>query len=117
VIERHELARASSDYGYRQSAHGAGKMVGPARVRRKVLKTVHGPRWRLLVIGAGQVSRYLAQMAQALDYHVTVATRAGIRRRLDFKEVPLNRGYPDDVVVQMTSTRTARWSPSLTIPS
>src|SRR5688572_13017044 len=28
------------------------------------LKTVHGPRWRLLIIGAGQTSRFLAQMAQ-----------------------------------------------------
>jgi xanthine dehydrogenase accessory factor len=36
------------------------------------LVTVHGPRWRLLIIGAGQVSRYLAQMAQALDYEVVV---------------------------------------------
>ena len=34
--------------------------------------TVHGPRWRLLVIGAGQLSQYVAQMAQALDYSVIV---------------------------------------------
>src|SRR3989344_3062496 len=36
------------------------------------LHTVHGPQWRLLIIGAGQISRYLAQMALALDYEVTV---------------------------------------------
>jgi len=29
------------------------------------LSTIHGPHWRLLIIGAGQISRYLAQMAQA----------------------------------------------------
>ena len=36
------------------------------------LTTLHGPQWRLLIIGAGQVSQYLARMAQALDYEVTV---------------------------------------------
>src|SRR5256886_13364999 len=68
----------------------------------KILKTVHGPRWRLLLIGAAQVSRYLAQMAQALDYHVTVCDPRGeYADGWDFKEVPINRGYPDDVVVAM----------------
>jgi len=36
------------------------------------LTTVHGPRLRLLIIGAGQLSRYLATMAVMLDYRVTV---------------------------------------------
>lgn len=31
---------------------------------------VFGPHWRLLIIGAGQVSEYLAQMAPALDFSV-----------------------------------------------
>ena len=31
-----------------------------------ILRTVHGPRYRLLLIGAGQVSQYLATMAQSL---------------------------------------------------
>ncbi|HZW26555.1 MAG TPA: XdhC family protein, partial [Gallionella sp.] len=38
----------------------------------ETLATVHGPRWRLLIIGAGQTSSYLARMAQALDYQVIV---------------------------------------------
>jgi xanthine dehydrogenase accessory factor len=37
-----------------------------------VLQTVHGPRLRLLVVGAGQLSRYVAAMALMLDYRVTV---------------------------------------------
>lgn len=36
------------------------------------LTTLHGPRWRLLIIGAGQLSVVLAQMALALDYEVIV---------------------------------------------
>jgi hypothetical protein len=34
------------------------------------LSSVLGPQWRLLIIGAGQISRYLGPMAQALDYEV-----------------------------------------------
>ncbi len=37
-----------------------------------MLTTVHGPRWRLVLIGAGQLTRYLAEMARMLDYHVSV---------------------------------------------
>jgi len=33
---------------------------------------VFGPAWRLLLIGAGQLSRHVAEMALALDYHVIV---------------------------------------------
>jgi xanthine dehydrogenase accessory factor len=36
------------------------------------LETIHGPIWRLLLIGAGQVSRYLAEMAGMLDYGIFV---------------------------------------------
>ena len=36
------------------------------------LTTLHGPAWRLLIVGAGQISTYLAQMALALDYRVVV---------------------------------------------
>lgn len=36
------------------------------------LVQVFGPVWRLVLIGAGQLSRFVAQMAQALDYEVIV---------------------------------------------
>ena len=38
----------------------------------QVLRTVHGPALRLLLIGGGQLSRCLAQMAVLLGYAVTV---------------------------------------------
>ena len=74
-----------------------------------VLHTVHGPRLRLVVIGAGQLSRYLAQMAVMLDYRVTVCDP-----REEYHEpwlkpdgtsalegVTLSRLMPDDLVVAM----------------
>ncbi len=37
-----------------------------------VLRQTYGPRYQLFVIGAGMVSKYLAEMAQMLDYAVTI---------------------------------------------
>jgi len=63
------------------------------------LKTVHGPRWRILLIGAGQISRYLAQMAQALDYQVRVCDpREEYRAGWDIPGTELASGMPDDEV-------------------
>ena len=72
VIERHELSARFLDMETGKVRIEPGKWSDLLEFDGKTLKTVHGPRWRLLLIGAGQVSRYLAQMAQALDYHVTV---------------------------------------------
>ncbi len=36
----------------------------------RFLRKVFGPRWQLLLIGAGHLSRYVTQMALMLDYHV-----------------------------------------------
>ncbi len=65
----------------------------------KRLRTIHGPRWRLLIIGAGQLSRYLAQMGMALDYSVIVCDpREEYADTWDLPGVELVRGMPDDVI-------------------
>jgi xanthine dehydrogenase accessory factor len=66
------------------------------------LITVHGPRLRLLVIGAGQLTHYLAQMALACDYNVTICDPR--EEYADGWLVPgttLVRTMPDDTVVEM----------------
>jgi xanthine dehydrogenase accessory factor len=60
----------------------------------------HGPQWRLLVIGAGQMTDYLAQMALALGYGVTVCDpRAEYADGFAIPGVLLTRDMPDDVVI------------------
>jgi xanthine dehydrogenase accessory factor len=67
-----------------------------------VLATVHGPRWRLVLIGAGQLTRYLAEMARMLDYQVIVVDpREEYAAGWDLAGVPLDRGMPDDVVREL----------------
>ena len=68
----------------------------------RVLSAVHGPRWRLVLIGAGQLTRYLAEMARMLDYHVVVIDpREEYAAGWDLAAVPINRGMPDDVVREL----------------
>ena len=68
----------------------------------KRLRTIHGPRWRLLVIGAGQITRYLAQMGMALDYSVIVCDpREEYADTWDLPGVELVRGMPDDVIAAL----------------
>jgi xanthine dehydrogenase accessory factor len=68
----------------------------------RVLSAVHGPRWRLVLIGAGQLTRYLAEMARMLDYHVVVIDpREEYANGWDLPSVPLERGMPDDLVREM----------------
>jgi xanthine dehydrogenase accessory factor len=63
------------------------------------LTAVHGPRWRLLLIGAGQISRYLAQMALAMDYQVqTCDPREEYSAAWDVAGAKLVPGMPDDAV-------------------
>ena len=68
----------------------------------KVLCAVHGPRWRLVLIGAGQLTRYLAEMARMLDYQVVVVDpREEYAGGWDVPGIPLDRGMPDDVVREL----------------
>jgi len=102
AIERHELVARFLDLETGKSRIEPGRWSDALEFDGRVLKTVHGPRWRLLLIGAAQLSRYVAQMAQALDYHVTVCDpREEYADAWDLPGVPLDRGYPDDVVLAM----------------
>lgn len=73
------------------------------------LTTIYGPRWRLLIIGAGQTSTYLANMALALDYQVIVCDpREEMRAAWDIPNTQLLADMPDDAVVALqTDAHTA----------
>jgi xanthine dehydrogenase accessory factor len=72
------------------------------RVEGRALTTVHGPRLRLLVIGAGQLSQFLAQIAVGLEYQVTVCDpREEYRGSWSLPGVVVVHDMPDDVVLDM----------------
>jgi len=66
------------------------------------LLTIHGPRYRMLVIGAGQLSRYLCHIAVGLDYQVTVCDpREEYTEEWDIPGTKIVRTMPDDTVIDM----------------
>jgi len=66
------------------------------------LTTMFGPKWRLLLIGAGQLSQAVASMAQMLDFEVLVCDpREEYAATLNMREVIRVAGMPDDVVREM----------------
>ncbi len=79
--------------------------AGPAdelRLTDSSLSTTHGPRWRLLLIGAGQLTFYLATMAKALDYEVLICDpRAEYADAWNVPGARLIRAMPDDTVLEL----------------
>ncbi len=58
-----------------------------------------GPVWKLLLIGAGELSQQLARMALMLDYQIIVCDpREQYQRNWPIHEVQFCAGMPDDVV-------------------
>ena len=65
----------------------------------QVLEQSYGPRRQLFIIGAGMVSKYLAELAQQLDYEVTVCDpREDLLRDFCIPGVRLVNDMPDDAV-------------------
>lgn len=101
-VERHELALRTLDMATGRVTVGPAKWQDQLSFDGAKLVSVYGPRWRLLIIGAGQLSKYLAQMAQALDYQVVVCDpRAEYADMWDIAGAELTRAMPDDVVTGM----------------
>lgn len=70
----------------------------------KLMQQVFGPSWRLLIVGAGQLSRFAAEFAQAIDFEVIVVEpRDQFRQAWDIKSIPVIADSPDDAVVQYAS--------------
>ena len=99
TISRQQLVRRRLEMDSGRVTLEPGQWQDALEFDGKVLTTVHGPRWRLVMIGAGQLTRYLAQMARMLDYYVIVIDpREEYADAWDVPGVAIDRGMPDDVI-------------------
>jgi xanthine dehydrogenase accessory factor len=102
AIERHQIVTRRLELASGRVELTPGRHGDSVEFDGKVLVTVYGPRWRLLIIGAGQLSAYVAQFAQALDYQVTICDpREEYAQGWHVAGANLTREMPDDVVQQM----------------
>jgi len=99
---RHELVARTLDL-----ESGAVAIEPAARGERfafdgRRMRTLFGPRWRLVVIGAGQLSRVVATMALALDFEVLCCDpREEYHVTWDVPGTEFSREMPDDLVQRL----------------
>ncbi|SIO71138.1 xanthine dehydrogenase accessory factor [Burkholderia sp. GAS332] len=75
---------------------------GAIRFDKTTLSTVHGPTWRMLLIGGGNLSAYVSMMAIPLGYAVTLCDpRPEYAAELEIPGVKVVRTMPDDAVIEM----------------
>jgi xanthine dehydrogenase accessory factor len=71
----------------------------------RIMRAIYGPRWRLIVVGAGQLSQYVASMATAAGYEVVVVDprqEFGAGFEVDgLRGVRFERSMPDDLIADI----------------
>lgn len=70
------------------------------------LTQVFGPAWQVLLVGAGELSRFTARFASAVDFNVMVVEpRAKFRAGWEVDNVPLLDMSPDDAVIKYATDK------------
>jgi xanthine dehydrogenase accessory factor len=102
AIEGHQLILREVDLHTGKSVlHPCTKTDGFS-LTDSSMQTSYGPRWRMFVIGAGQLSLYVANFAVASDFDVIVIDpREEYAEGLDLPGVQFIKGMPDDVMQEL----------------
>ena len=102
TISRQQLVKRRLDMRTGRVSLQPGQWQDALEFDGETLTTVHGPRWRLVLIGAGQLTQYLAEMARMLDYQVSVIEpREEYASGWNVAGIALDRRMPDDVIAAM----------------
>ena len=102
AVESGQLVARTLDMATGATVLGHANVTDGLAFDEHRLVTIHGPRYRMLVIGAGQLSRYLCQIAVGLDYQVTVCDpREEYSEDWSIPGVTMVRTMPDDTVLAM----------------
>jgi xanthine dehydrogenase accessory factor len=102
TIQQHRLVTRALDLESGAVSLTPGQHGPAVTIDDQRLVTIHGPRYRLVIIGAAQLSRYVASMAQSLDYQVIVCDpREEYLDEWDVDGVELSREMPDDLLLRL----------------
>jgi xanthine dehydrogenase accessory factor len=102
LAQRRVLTRRTLDLASGAVELAEGLAEEQLRMGGDKLVTIHGPRLRMLIIGAGQLSQFLAQIAVGLEYQVTVCDpREEYRGSWSLPSVQVVHEMPDDQVLAM----------------
>ena len=102
TISKQQLVKRRLDMRTGRVSLQPGQWQDTLEFDGEALVTVHGPRWRLVLVGAGQLTQYLTEMARMLDYHVSVIEpREEYAGGWNVAGIALDRRMPDDVIAAM----------------
>jgi xanthine dehydrogenase accessory factor len=99
---RHELVARRVDLASGAVTLEPARRGEPFELTDRAMRQVFGPRWRMLIIGAGQLSRALAEMALALDFEVICCDpREEYHLTWDVPGTTFTKEMPDDAVLRL----------------
>ncbi|MEI6182798.1 MAG: XdhC family protein [Polynucleobacter sp.] len=101
-ISSHQITRRTVNLSSGQSTLSAGSRNDQFACNEQEMQTTYGPRWRMVIIGAGQLSLYTADFALASDFEVIVIDpREEYSEGLNREDLIFIKGMPDDVLLEI----------------
>jgi xanthine dehydrogenase accessory factor len=99
---RHEIVARTLDLPTGEVRLDAARRGDAFGFDGRVMRSVFGPRWRLLIVGAGELSQAVARMALGLDFEVVCCDpREEYQLGWDVPGARLSREMPDDLALAM----------------
>ena len=101
-ISSHQMTRRSVNLLTGKSTLSLGDRSDEFACTDQEMQTTYGPRWRMVIIGAGQLSLYTADFALASDFEVIVIDpREEYAEGLNRSDITFSQGMPDDVLLDI----------------
>ncbi len=101
-VSSHRITRRRIDIQTGVSSLDIGNRNDQFLCDEQFVQTTYGPRWRMAIIGAGQLSLYVADFAVASDFEVIVIDpREEYSEGINRKDVTFVQGMPDDTLIEL----------------
>ena len=101
-VSSHQITRRTVGLQTGKSTLSAGTRHDEFSCTDEAMCTTYGPRWRMVIIGAGQLSLYTADFALASDFEVIVIDpREEYAEGINRQDVSFFKGMPDDVLLEI----------------
>jgi xanthine dehydrogenase accessory factor len=102
AISNHQITSRTVDLSSGKSTLDSGNRNDAFICNDRLMKTIYGPRWRMVIIGAGQLSLYTADFALASDFEVIVIDpREEYAEGINREHIQFIKGMPDDVLLEI----------------
>jgi xanthine dehydrogenase accessory factor len=101
-ISSHQIIRRTVNVNSGKSSLVTGTRQDEFSCTEEAMCTTYGPRWRMVIIGAGQLSLYTADFALASDFEVIVIDpREEYAEGIHRQDLSFYKGMPDDVLLEI----------------